>query len=193
MSETDLVYRFVANKVRSLSDSGSWQAASLAKLRRGIGKPPGASPGVWELTLAELPEALASDYGKPSYAEWAIHLALTLFALHQQGKSDSVNDQGVSFGQAVSLLIAPDGKNESGIKSRFDAALTAKNIGEFAHHARGLIQLMRAHEVQMDYPLFAKDMYEYQFNESKDKVRLRWAEAYYRVNNMPEPQAEGEQ
>jgi CRISPR system Cascade subunit CasB len=192
MSDADLVYRFVAGKVKALSSTESRQTASLAKLRRGVGKPPGASPDVWELTLAELPEELAGYQGEPSRAEWAIHLALTLFALHQQGKNSSVNAEGVSFGQAVSRSAGPDQKNESGIKSRFNATLTAQGIGELAHHVRGLIQLMKANEVRMDYPLFAKDIFEYQFKERQDKVRLRWGEAYYRINTTPEPEPQAE-
>jgi CRISPR system Cascade subunit CasB len=194
MSEADLIYRFVAGKVRALGGSGSWQSASLAKLRRGVGKPPGANPDIWELTLAELPKELTSfqGSGEPSYAERAIHLSLTLYALHRQGKDDSINVQGVSFGQAVSQLIEqPDKKNEPGIKSRFNATLTAKSIEEFAHHARSLVQLMKAKDTGMDYPLFAKDIYEYQFLEGQNKVRLRWGEAYYRINTKKESQTEG--
>jgi len=182
MSKADQVYRFVAAKIHALSNTGSWQTASLAKLRRGAGKPPGANPEVWEITLAELPGELASYRGEPSRAEWAIHLAMTLYAVHQQGVSESVSKPGVSFGQAVSSLVAPDKKNESGVKSRFDAVLTARGIGEFAHHARSLIQLMRANNVHMDYPQFAKDVYSYQFIDSQDKVCLRWGEDFYCVN-----------
>jgi len=180
MSKAEQVYSFVDYKLQGIYRSGSSQAASLAKLRRGVGKQPGASSDVWEITLAEMPESLFGYRGEPSYAEWAIHLALTLFAIHQQGKSEAVNAPGISFGQAVSRLIEPDRKNESGIKSRFDAVMTAKSIDRFAHYTRALVQLMRAKDVKMDYPLFAKDIFDYQFNA--DRVRLRWAEAYYRVD-----------
>jgi CRISPR system Cascade subunit CasB len=193
MSKSDDVYRYVASAAHRIHNSGNNRAAALAKLRRGIGKPPGASPEVWEYTLAELPENLAGKAGEPSEAEWAIHLALTLFALHQQGNPDLVIAQQISFGQAVSWLIDSNNNNESGIKARFDAALTAKGINEFANHARSLVQLMKAKKVSMDYPLFAKDLFDYQFVDSQDRVRLRWGEAYYRVNNSTEQSEEGEQ
>jgi len=195
MSKSDDVYKYVASATYRIHNSGNNRAAALARLRRGVGKPPGASPEVWEYTLAELPESLAGKAGEPSEAEWAIHLALTLFALHQQGNSDLVISQKILFGQAVSSLIDSNKNNESGIKARFDAALTAKNINEFANHARGLVQLMRAKKVNMDYPLFAKDLFDYQFVDSQDRVRLRWGEAYYRINTSTEQgeETEGEE
>lgn len=183
MSKADQIYSFVLGTTTRINNSGHNKAAAFAKLRRGVGKPPGASPEVWEYTLADLPVNLASNSGEPSRAEWAIHLALTLFALHQQGNDGSVILKDVSFGQAVRRIINPDQSNEKGIKARFDAALTAKGINEFANHARSLIQLMRAEGVEMDYPLFAKDLYNYQLIDGQDKVRLRWGEDYYRIHN----------
>jgi len=193
LSKADQVYNYVSNKVFYLSQSGSKQSANLAKLRRGLGKTPGASPEIWEVTLADLPGDLAGYDGDPSYAEWAIHVALTLFAAHQQGKAETVNASGVLFGGAVSQLIDPDRSNEDGIKRRFDAALTSDGLNEFAHHARGLVQLMRARDVKMDYPLFARNIYDYQFVESKDRVRLRWGESYYRIDSQSETDQEGAQ
>jgi len=180
MSDSSQVYYFVENKISQLSQNSSQQTATLAKLRRCLGKPPGASPEAWELTLSNLPENLVGYDGEPSYAEWAIHLALTLYALHQQGKPDSVSTKGISFGKAVRSLVAPDGSNENGVKRRFNAVLTAKGINELAHHARGLVQLMKANNISMDYPGFARDVFYYQFTDSQDKVRLHWGEDYYR-------------
>ena len=192
MSDADQVSYFVENRITQLGRSSSQRTATLAKLRRCVGKPPGASPEAWELTLADLPESLTGYDGEPSYAEWSIHLAMTLYALHQQGKADSVNIKGVTFGQAVRRLVAPDRSNENGIKRRFDAVLTAKGISEFAHHARGLVQLMKAKDIPLDYSRFARDVFLYQFSDSQDKVRLRWGEDYYKVNLSQNPATENE-
>jgi CRISPR system Cascade subunit CasB len=146
-----------------------------------VGKNPGEIPEVWEVTLAELPEGLdytvlnkKGDY-IPSYEAWAIHIALSLYALHQQGKDDVVvsylNDRGgdqdvrtadgesakdqktekwnrrkYSFGAAVRKLVDPEKINEDATKKRFDEAITAKDIHGLSHHASGLIQLLRAHD-----------------------------------------------
>jgi len=192
MNKADLIFQYVDKRIQQLSKTGPWQTASLAKLRHGAGKPPGTTPEIWELTLSELPLELASYMGSPSPSEWAIHLALTLFAIHQQGKSETVFARDVSFGSAVSQLITPGRKNESGVKSRFDAVLTSRGVLEFAHHARGLVQLMRAGDVRMDYARFARDVYYYQLDDSQDRVRLRWGEDYYRINHLSDSNTEGE-
>ena len=45
--------------------------------------------------------------GRPSYAEWAVYTALTLFALHQQGHSEPMNAEGEEnrLGRAVRKLV----------------------------------------------------------------------------------------
>ena len=41
-------------------------------------------PRAWGILFSELPEKMLGQYGEPSREEWAIHTALTMFALHQQ-------------------------------------------------------------------------------------------------------------
>jgi CRISPR system Cascade subunit CasB len=182
MNKTDEakeVERIVFKKIRWLSVPGSQQRAALAKLRRGVGKELGEIPAVWDITLAELPESLISWDGAATPAEQAIHVSLTLFALHQQGKSETVSRSNISFGTAVRRLVAPDKSNEQAIKRRFDAAATAREFSEFSHHARGLIQLMKASNTFLDYPKFAKDLYWLQDPEQRTKVMLRWGQDFW--------------
>lgn len=166
-----------------------WSRATLAKLRRGIGKQPGELPELFEIVLGDVPEKLYGKGDRTSYSVWALYTALTLFALHQQGKtrpmSASGNGEnksaGNSLGAAVGYLVKQDRDREPAIKRRFDAVITANEFTEFAHHARGLIQLLKAGDIALDYPRFAEDLYWYQFDGTKNRVRLRWGEDYYRV------------
>lgn len=161
----------------------------LAKLRRGIGKQPGELPELFEILYEDMPEDLYGDGDRPSYAIWAIYTALTLFALHQQGKDRSMNvggkseseKSGNSLGAAVGYLVRQDREREPAIKRRFDAVITANEFTEFSHHARGLIQLLKAGDISLDYPRFAVDLYWYQFDEFRNNIRLRWGEDYYRT------------
>ncbi len=179
-------------KVERLLTEGPWSRAMLAKLRRGIGKQPGELPGLFEILFGDMPEELYSTGYEPSYAEWAIYTALTLFALHQQGKDHPMStggktegkNTGNSLGAAVGYLVKQDREREPAIKQRFDAVLTANEFTEFAHHARGLIQLLRGGDITLDYPRFAVDMYWYQFEEIRNRIRLRWGEDYYRVTQL---------
>jgi CRISPR system Cascade subunit CasB len=182
------IKKLTQGKIDRLLEESPWSRAMLAKLRRGIGKPPGELPELFEILFSDMPEDF---YGKgnkgPSYPVWAIYTALTLFALHQQGKDRpmSVSEKkgnrntGNSLGTAVGYLVRQDKNRESAIKRRFDAVITANEFTEFAHHARGLIQLLRAGDITLDYPCFAEDLFWYQFDETRNRVRLRWGEDYY--------------
>ena len=176
------VWKFVKLKVGLLERQGSWQTAMLAKLRRGVGKDPGELPELWEVTLGGLPETLRGQGKNASRGEWAVHSALTLYALHAQGKNESMNREGVSLGAAVAGLRTAD--NEKSLKRRFDAVLTAKDFAEFSRHARSLIQLLKAADRGLDYPQFARDMYLYQSGDAqvRNGVRLRWGRDYYRLS-----------
>ncbi len=80
---------FVRQKLNELSTSNNAPKvrATLARLRRGVSLAPGADPDIWDVTLAEIPAEIASLNGEPTRGEWAIQTALTLFALHQQGRN----------------------------------------------------------------------------------------------------------
>ena len=79
----------------------------LANLRRGIGHTPGEQPELWGALFDGFPEELMSQNGEPTWAEWAVSAALTLYALHQQGKSIGeapMSVEGASLGRAVRRL-----------------------------------------------------------------------------------------
>jgi CRISPR system Cascade subunit CasB len=194
------IKRLTQQKVERLSVEGPWSRAMLAKLRRGIGKQPGELPELFEILFMDMPEELYGIGDEPSYAEWAIYTSLTLFALHQQGKDRPMSiggkiegkNTGNSLGAAVGTLVKQDKEREPAIKRRFDAVLTANEFTEFAYHARGLIQLLRGGDITLDYPRLAEDLYRYQFDENRNRIRLRWGEDYYRVAHLSTENAEKE-
>ena len=169
--------------------------AELAKLRRGIGQRPGALPELWGAFLQDMPERFCSVDG-PSHAEWAVYLALTLYAMHQQG-NDTVcmSRPGNTLGRAVRRLAvqntaAGQDWTESSVLRRFNALATAEEITEISHHLRGMIQLLRAAKdgsIPLDYPQLAADLYRLQCDDPQvpANVRLRWGQDLYR-NEQPE-------
>jgi CRISPR system Cascade subunit CasB len=191
------IKKLTQTKVERLLTESPWSRAMLAKLRRGIGKQPGELPDLFEILLGDMPEELYGRGDDPSYSEWAIYTALTLFALHQQGKDHPMSvggktenkNTGNSLGAAVGYLVKQDRDREPAIKRRFDSVATANEFTEFAHHARGLIQLLRAGDIALDYPRFAEDLFWYQFDEMRNRVRLHWGEDYYRIT---QPNVENE-
>ena len=181
MTDTKEVGEFIRQKIGLLDEESSRSRAMCAKLRRAIGKPPGSVPDVWELTLHGAKDGWLSRNDKPSYAEWAIHTTLTLYALHRQGKSESMNREGFSFANATAELVRKDDNRIDAIRRRFNAVATAMEFTELAYHARGIIQLLKAEDICMDYPRFAQDLVVFQYPGGADKIRLRWGEDFYRV------------
>ena len=183
-----LCNQFVHRKITYLSEPShaAYNKAMLAKLRRGVGKNPSELPELWAITLEGLPEELLSTDGEPTSSEWAIHTVLTLYALHQQGKetqTQNMHKSSVTLGSAIRSLIH-NSNDEVRIKRRFDSVITAEDLAEVSQHLRGLIQLMKANDIGLDYGKFAEDLFWYQFDSTRDSVRLRWGQDFYRLASI---------
>ena len=158
--------------------------AVLANLRKGVGRTPGDIPQLWEFFLEGLPDQLQGNDG-PSKEEWAIYNALTLFALHQQGKTRETQwmcKNNVGIGKAMAQLVHSDSDLKR-IKRRFDIFVTSKSIEEFTYHLRSIIQMLRDKEIPLDYPKLATDLYLCQNRAFTSKIRLKWGQDFYRYLN----------
>jgi len=190
MGVAEEIRNFTAGKIQRLltNPSDSAARASLARLRRGIGHVPGEVPEIWGEYLLDLPEDLLG-HGVPSAAEWAIYIALTTFALHQQGQdrksspmhrgSDEEKKSGISLGAAARKLMENEDDRER-IARRFYPVATATNMQALSYHLRGLVTLLRSKDIPLDYVRLASDLYYFQNQETVDRVRLRWGEDFCR-------------
>ncbi len=140
------------------------------------------------------------QYGEPSREEWAIYIALTLFAVHQQSedpKEHCVSRRGISLGRAAAQMVAADLAEEGGaaaqektdkarerVARRFHQVVLAPDMMSMAYYLRGFIQLLRARDIALDYPMLARDLYQYQFQEQRASVRLNWGQDFYRMNQV---------
>lgn len=181
---------FIKYQISRLSGSNNEAAAraTLAKLRRGIGNEPGSMPELWDVTLNGLDESLSSKDGAPTKGEWAVHTALTLYALHQQGADmhqHAMSKDKYSLGTSLRKLIKNE-EDEKRVKRRFDAAATSDSLAEFSHHLRGLIQLLKSQNIPLDYPALAEELYWFQLPEARDSIRLRWGRDFYRIKSNVE-------
>ncbi|HAS79049.1 MAG TPA: type I-E CRISPR-associated protein Cse2/CasB [Ruminococcus sp.] len=179
-SKSEMIVSHMMKCITSLiaiKDTGRGKAM-LAKLRRGIGKTPGELPELWGVFLNEMPEQLLGKNGVPSRAEWAVYLSLTMFALHQQGNAEVVHVKNISLGDAARMLAfkyADDGRER--VIRRFAPVITAKDMPEFAHYLRSMIQLFKSEGIGLDYVKLAKDIY--YFQSDRKKVQLSWGESFY--------------
>ncbi len=185
---TKEVGKFVRRKIFSLTkslDSGSTKA-SLAQLRRGVGKQPGELPELWGEFLADLPEELMSKTAEPSREEWAVYTALTLFALHQQGHSEPMNAEGDEnrLGRAVRKLVHGEGEksNEERVKFKLGLAASSDDMTELSYRLRTLVNLLSGEKIKLDYADLAKDIFLFQAENFTDKIRMKWGRDFYRIN-----------
>lgn len=195
----ELCANFVAQKLHWLANSNDEASvrAILAKLRRGLGKAPGDLPELWDFTLENLPEALLSKDEKPTRGEWAVHVALSLYAYHQQGKDIKGNtmhslskEQRHSIGAASRRLIFHAEKDATAIKRRFNVLATSDSLQELAHHLRALVGLLKANDIPLDYVQLAAELYLFQNPNRRSGLRLRWGQDFYAFGAAEEEKTE---
>ena len=158
---------------------------SLAHLRRGVGRAPGELPQLWGEYLEDMPEAMYGDECGPSDAEWAVYTALTLYAVHQQGKDlskEPMHVEGKSLGTSAAQLAKDDDEFKRVLR-RVNTMATSGSVAELARHLHSLIQLLRADGIALDYVSLAGDIYAYQNVDWRGMVRLKWGRDFYAVRN----------
>lgn len=187
MNQQKMIAAYMQRRLNALSqDPNEGRVrAQLANLRRGIGKKPGDLPELWGTLFADMPENMMSQTGEPTRAEWAVYIALTLYALHQQSKNIRAKNMHCTenngrLGLAIGSLIK-DPEDRERIARRFNAFATANDIQEAAHYLRGVIDLLRADDISLDYVQLACELYRFQDPNAAPNVRLKWGQDFYRI------------
>ena len=151
--------------------------AQLAQLRRGAGDDPANHPELWEIIfgnntdIPQFPKRYLGYNDAVSHGEQATYAAVTLFALHQQSRSQLMHVPNFRFGTAVGQLVLHTSES---MKKRFDALLKARSESARRHYLRSLITLLRSEEIAFDYGQFAQDYMQLLNPEKRDAVILRW-------------------
>lgn len=190
-----LVADYVSTRIAVLQKAylrgNSWATKDLAQLRRSVGRAPGATPEAWSLEFDNLPQPLVGRGPVPSRGEWSVHVALTLYAVHQQSQSKPMCVSGVEhgFGCAVRQLVfarhTKDGLDAAEMPHRFAAMVTAQSMGELAHYARQIVEQLRAEGISVDYPRLARELYLFQSDETRNRACLAWARGYTHIPATP--------
>ena len=194
MVRKEQIQIFVHRKIEWLkAESNSGEGKALfAKLRHGIGKNPADDPKIIGVILQDMPEEFFSRDGKTTKAEWASYIALTLFALHQQGKSiDSEcmnSDDRTSIGLAMNRLAMKqdDANSKLRMQQKYKSLSTSIDMKAMSIYLRGLVSILKAHSISLDYALLASDLYEFQSERTKSNVILRWGQDLYRIEKNEE-------
>jgi CRISPR system Cascade subunit CasB len=169
-----------------LSSSGKSQGARrLAALRHAMTMPIGSSADAWPIEFEGLPAQLVGRGSEPSRGEFSIHAALTLYAYHQQGKSEPMHVRGGEhgLGNAVRQMVLREHDRYANLEPgemprRFRALITAESMEETLHYARQLVQQLRGAGIPVDYAYLAAQLYDLQDPYKADEVRLAWGRGY---------------
>lgn len=179
-SRKSQVGRYVGWRIAALESrrGDSSGRAELAQLRHGVGRVPGEAPQLWGMFLKNLPEEMESKDGRATREEWAIYVALTLYALHQQGHAESVHCEGTNLGEAAAQMV-PKPEDEKRAWDKLNLVAMAADMQEMQYRLRQLIQLFKSKGICLDYAQLAKDLYEFQFADGVNRVRLRWGQSFF--------------
>ncbi|MEU5160143.1 type I-E CRISPR-associated protein Cse2/CasB [Streptomyces sp. NPDC020875] len=182
--------------------------AVLARLRREAGRAVHDSPDSWGIDgLEDLVTVRAEESGRGRdedrdlREEEAVHLAVTLWALHQQSVyDDNMHRPGWGLGRAVRHLAvtkanpngagddekparqgrANDELNES-LRKRFVRIGTSTSYDVLAVRLREMVLLLRGARVSLDYGLLADQLFRWQDEEERSEVRRSWGRDFHVV------------
>ncbi|MEV3871517.1 type I-E CRISPR-associated protein Cse2/CasB [Streptomyces sp. NPDC049906] len=189
--------------------------ATLARLRRGLGHPAHLAPGVWGIGgLEELTQLTRAVPGAqngvegsappPQYGDWqpaeeeAVHLAVSLWALHQQSVHDApMHVRGWGLGYAVRQLARGQSRTATGdtgtaeqgstaelhvpetLRKRFVRIGTSSSLESLSVRLREIVLLLRGARVPLDYGRLADELHDWQDETRRAGVRRGWGRDFH--------------
>lgn len=182
------VYSETARVLRKLDNTreNPGTKAKLASIRNSINKDSTANMDAMAFVFQNIPEEFLGFNKNLNDYEKAILTAVQMYALHQQGKVDSVlkldyveGERRQNLGDAFHSLRGDDSK---AIDRRFNAMITSSNFDELSHHLRQMIKLLKSKsDAKVDYASLADDLYWFLKNQ-RDGLKIKWSRSYYKSN-----------
>ncbi|MFD4232775.1 type I-E CRISPR-associated protein Cse2/CasB [Streptomyces sp. NPDC058542] len=170
-----------------LSDTSA-AVAELARLRRGAGKRVHQVQDLWGVggteELAQLLDG-RKEFIRLEYAEEAVFLASTMWALHQQsGRDAGMHDRRQNLGGAVRALIRLKGasgedEEDSPLRKRLVRVGTAESLDSVAVRLREIVLLLRGAREPLDYARLAGQLYRWQHRPDRSGVQREWGREFH--------------
>ncbi|MFD7745294.1 type I-E CRISPR-associated protein Cse2/CasB [Streptomyces sp. NPDC059698] len=160
----------------------------LARLRRGAGKRAHRIPDLWGIGgTEELAELRGGHEGflRAEYAEEAVVLATSLWALHQQSSREhGMYNRSQNLGGAVRALIRLKGaasadEEDSPLRKRLVRVGTAESLDSVAVRLREIVLLLRGAKVPLDYARLAGQLYRWQHRPDRAGVQREWGREFH--------------
>ncbi|MFB7108677.1 type I-E CRISPR-associated protein Cse2/CasB [Streptomyces sp. NPDC056291] len=191
---TRLAAGHIAVLQRGYLDDQSHAVAALARLRRGAGREAGQLPDLWALIdtglLHETPDgARPLSESELVRAEDALHVALTLYALHQQSRRTGMYQadrpgRRRGLGAGVRRMMKP-GEIDEAVHKRLVRAGTAPDLAVLAQRLRDIVVLLRREDIELDHALLAGQLYTWQWPGGADTVRREWGRSFHAWHDKP--------
>ncbi|WNI23812.1 type I-E CRISPR-associated protein Cse2/CasB [Streptomyces sp. ITFR-16] len=166
--------------------------SSVARIRRGAGRPAGENPDLWGLIGAEALYERGWNEEEAGRAENAVHMAVTLWALHQQGHhaANMHVRNGPGLGAAVRRLM-PDAAIDEPIRKRFVRAGMATSVDALGTRLRELVLLLRRDDIGLDYGLLASQLHQWQRPGGRAEVHRAWGRSFHSYGPVKSDEEKG--
>ncbi|RBM06841.1 type I-E CRISPR-associated protein Cse2/CasB [Streptomyces sp. PT12] len=168
--------------------------ATLARLRRGLGRPLHTQPDLWGLIGMDAFQQAAEKASPPAdtgywssdrtldRVEAALHSTLTLWSLHQQAhRGVSMHARGWGLGRAVRELMRAEGTDEldERLRKRFVRTASATSFDVMTLRLRELVLLLRSAGLPLDYGLLADQLLRWQEPGGRGQVHRSWGRDFH--------------
>ena len=194
------VYQVTSTIIGKLSRAldTSTVKASLANLRNSIGKTPSETIEIWPIMLDDMPDEFLGSDGNLTAEEEAILNTLQLYALYQQGSSESVAidkeiNKWENMGTYFSNLREDD--NRVSTDRRFNTMVTSTTYDELFYHLKQMFGLLKSRskgQVKVNFSRLSQDLFFFMLGY-EDNIRIAWSREYYRNRNVENEKNEGEE
>lgn len=137
---------------------------ALARLRRGLGKPPGTAVEMYPIVAPYVPEHASSEERDAAYVTAA------LFALHPK-HSDDMRSLGHTF-----HAMCKRESDRAALERRFTALLNA-HIDDLPGHLRSAVSLAKSKDATVNYHQLMSDIADWA--KPDRRVQRRWAADFW--------------
>lgn len=169
----DSEQRFVNDLLRlaRTKDEDPKARATLAMLRRGLGKEPGDAPEMYRFVQPRLAAVAEWD-------EWRYYLVASLFAAHQinWSETDTTPARRANIGASSRRLINAKPETSDSTQRRFEALLECDRE-ELPIHLRHAVSLLKSGEIPIHWEQLLHDIYRWHWQGKP--VQRDWARAFW--------------
>ena len=165
--------RFVNSLVRlaRTRDEDPSARATLAMLRRGLGKEPGDAPEMYRFVQPRL--AAVEEWDERRY-----YLVASLFAAHQINwpESNTIDPRRANIGASFRRLIKAKPETSNSTQRRFEALLECDRE-ELPSHLRHAVSLLKSGEIWIHWEQLLRDIA--RWDREGKPVQRQWARAFW--------------